>query len=154
MVTVNRYLKVCVCLVCVRVRVCVCVCVRLTACNCNGKSSECYFDPELYRASGHGGHCRGCADNTDGPNCERCLDDYYRDQSGDRCLPCGCSPVGEFPRLSSPASPALTLSHVPHSLSSTHSLLLSPLLHSDTHKFILSLTQANTLSPRVRGLEL
>ncbi|XP_030219656.1 laminin subunit gamma-1 [Gadus morhua] len=65
-------------------------------CNCNGKSSECYFDPELYRASGHGGHCRGCADNTDGPNCERCLDDYYRDQSGDRCLPCGCSPVGSL----------------------------------------------------------
>uniref|UniRef100_A0A7N9AR09 Laminin subunit gamma-1 n=1 Tax=Mastacembelus armatus TaxID=205130 RepID=A0A7N9AR09_9TELE len=62
-------------------------------CNCNGKSVECYFDAELYRATGHGGHCRYCADNTDGPNCERCLDNYYRDQSG-RCLPCSCSTVG------------------------------------------------------------
>lgn len=64
------------------------------ACNCNGKSSECWFDPELYRATGHGGHCQRCSDNTDGPNCERCLDDYYRDDTGDRCLPCNCSPVG------------------------------------------------------------
>uniref|UniRef100_A0A1A8F8P7 Laminin subunit gamma-1 n=1 Tax=Nothobranchius korthausae TaxID=1143690 RepID=A0A1A8F8P7_9TELE len=63
-------------------------------CNCNGKSSECYFDAELYRATGHGGHCRSCADNTDGPNCERCLDHYYRDTSGSRCLPCSCSTVG------------------------------------------------------------
>ncbi|XP_026061619.1 laminin subunit gamma-1 [Carassius auratus] len=63
-------------------------------CNCNGKSGECYYDPELYRATGHGGHCRNCADNTDGPNCERCLDNYYRDPSGQRCLSCGCNPVG------------------------------------------------------------
>uniref|UniRef100_A0A8C4DZT0 Laminin subunit gamma-1 n=1 Tax=Dicentrarchus labrax TaxID=13489 RepID=A0A8C4DZT0_DICLA len=62
-------------------------------CDCSGKSSECYFDGELYRATGHGGHCRNCADNTDGPNCERCLDNYYREQSG-RCLPCGCNTVG------------------------------------------------------------
>ncbi|KAM7399997.1 hypothetical protein PAMA_004607 [Pampus argenteus] len=64
------------------------------ACDCNGKSSECFFDAELYRATGHGGHCKNCADNTDGPNCERCLDNYYRDQSGSRCLPCGCSDIG------------------------------------------------------------
>lgn len=63
-------------------------------CDCNGKSAECYFDAELYRATGHGGHCRNCADNTDGPNCERCLDNYYRDPSGSRCLPCGCNSVG------------------------------------------------------------
>ncbi|KAM4556041.1 laminin subunit gamma-1 [Fundulus diaphanus] len=63
-------------------------------CNCNGKSSECYFDAELYRATGHGGHCRNCADNTDGSNCERCLDNYYREQSGGRCLPCFCSSIG------------------------------------------------------------
>lgn len=69
--------------------------VCLSACNCNGKSSECYFDAELYRATGHGGHCKNCADNTDGPNCERCLDNYYRDQSGSRCLPCVCNTVGE-----------------------------------------------------------
>ncbi|XP_059200059.1 laminin subunit gamma-1 isoform X2 [Centropristis striata] len=63
-------------------------------CDCNGKSSECYFDAELYRARGHGGHCRNCADNTDGPNCERCLDNYYRDASGSRCLACSCNTVG------------------------------------------------------------
>uniref|UniRef100_A0A674BX96 Laminin subunit gamma-1 n=1 Tax=Salmo trutta TaxID=8032 RepID=A0A674BX96_SALTR len=65
-------------------------------CNCNGKSAECYFDPELYRATGHGGHCRSCADNTDGPNCERCLDNHYRDRPGNRCLPCSCNPVGSL----------------------------------------------------------
>ncbi|XP_053362345.1 laminin subunit gamma-1-like [Clarias gariepinus] len=65
-------------------------------CNCNGKSSECYFDPALYRATGHGGHCRNCADNTDGPNCERCSDNYYRARSGQRCLPCSCNPVGSL----------------------------------------------------------
>uniref|UniRef100_A0A668VN11 Laminin subunit gamma-1 n=1 Tax=Oreochromis aureus TaxID=47969 RepID=A0A668VN11_OREAU len=63
-------------------------------CECNGKSAECYFDAELYRATGHGGHCRNCADNTDGPNCERCLDNYYRDPGASRCLPCLCNPVG------------------------------------------------------------
>ncbi|XP_030630034.1 laminin subunit gamma-1 [Chanos chanos] len=65
-------------------------------CNCNGKSAECYFDPELYRATGRGGHCRNCADNTDGPNCERCLDNYYREATGNRCLPCSCNPVGSL----------------------------------------------------------
>lgn len=65
-------------------------------CECNGKSAECYFDAELYRATGHGGHCRNCADNTDGPNCERCLDNYYRDPGASRCLPCLCNPVGSM----------------------------------------------------------
>ncbi|KAJ0012238.1 hypothetical protein NQD34_013213 [Periophthalmus magnuspinnatus] len=64
------------------------------SCNCNGKSSECYFDAELYRATGHGGHCLNCADSTDGPNCERCLDNYHRDHTGSRCLPCGCNSIG------------------------------------------------------------
>ncbi|KAK7944940.1 hypothetical protein WMY93_000668 [Mugilogobius chulae] len=64
------------------------------SCNCNGKSSECYFDAELYRATGRGGHCLNCADNTDGPNCERCLDNYHRDHTGSRCLPCGCNSIG------------------------------------------------------------
>ncbi|XP_062849994.1 laminin subunit gamma-1 [Trichomycterus rosablanca] len=65
-------------------------------CNCNGKSSECNFDPELYRATGHGGHCGNCADNTDGPNCERCLDNFYRSGPGQRCLPCNCNSVGSL----------------------------------------------------------
>uniref|UniRef100_A0A8C2ZDC0 Laminin, gamma 1 n=1 Tax=Cyclopterus lumpus TaxID=8103 RepID=A0A8C2ZDC0_CYCLU len=63
-------------------------------CDCNGKSSECFFDAELYRASGHGGHCTNCADSTDGPNCERCLDHYHREAGGSRCLPCSCNTVG------------------------------------------------------------
>nr|CAD27803.1 lamC1 [Tetraodon nigroviridis] len=63
-------------------------------CSCNGKSSECFFDGELYRATGHGGHCRNCADNTDGPNCERCRENHHRDLNGERCLACGCSAVG------------------------------------------------------------
>ena len=60
--------------------------------------------------------------------------------------------------VSSRAYPPQLRLRSPCHTSPTHSrpltLLLSPLLHSDTHKFILSLTQANTLSPRVRGLEL
>ncbi|XP_061549216.1 laminin subunit gamma-1 [Phycodurus eques] len=62
-------------------------------CDCNGKSSECYFDAELYRATGHGGHCENCADNTDGPGCERCVDRHYGRDDG-RCLPCACDAVG------------------------------------------------------------
>ncbi|XP_060686295.1 laminin subunit gamma-1 [Hemiscyllium ocellatum] len=63
-------------------------------CNCHGKSAECYFDSELYRATGHGGHCRNCIENTDGPNCERCRDDFYRQAPEAQCLPCNCNPVG------------------------------------------------------------
>lgn len=90
-----------------------------SACNCNGKSSECYFDSELYRATGRGGHCRNCADNFDGPNCERCLDNYYRESSGSRCLPCSCNSVGEWPLLAlshhaTPRRPFLSWSQIPH----------------------------------------
>ncbi|KAM9790659.1 laminin subunit gamma-1 [Syngnathus typhle] len=64
-------------------------------CECSGKSSECYFDAELYRATGHGGHCKNCADNTDGPRCERCLERHYRvPDERRRCLPCACNSVG------------------------------------------------------------
>ncbi|KFW86705.1 Laminin subunit gamma-1, partial [Manacus vitellinus] len=66
------------------------------ACDCNGRSQECYFDPELYRSTGHGGHCRGCADNTDGPHCERCRDSFYRRGSDQGCQPCSCNPVGSL----------------------------------------------------------
>uniref|UniRef100_A0AAY5F267 Laminin subunit gamma-1 n=1 Tax=Electrophorus electricus TaxID=8005 RepID=A0AAY5F267_ELEEL len=65
-------------------------------CDCNGKSGECSFDAELYRATGHGGHCQDCADNTAGPHCERCLENYYRDGSGQRCLACSCNTVGSL----------------------------------------------------------
>ncbi|KAH0618288.1 hypothetical protein JD844_017344, partial [Phrynosoma platyrhinos] len=65
-------------------------------CNCNGRSQECYFDPELYRSTGHGGHCTGCFGNTDGPNCERCRENFYRVGSEEACLPCSCNPVGSL----------------------------------------------------------
>lgn len=65
------------------------------ACDCNGRSQECYFDPELYRSTGHGGHCTGCSDNTDGAHCERCRDSFYRLGSEGGCLPCSCNPVGK-----------------------------------------------------------
>ncbi|KFP62450.1 Laminin subunit gamma-1, partial [Cariama cristata] len=66
------------------------------ACDCNGRSQECYFDPELYRSTGHGGHCTGCSDNTDGAHCERCRDSFYRLGSEEGCLPCSCNPVGSL----------------------------------------------------------
>uniref|UniRef100_A0A452H759 Laminin subunit gamma-1 n=1 Tax=Gopherus agassizii TaxID=38772 RepID=A0A452H759_9SAUR len=66
------------------------------SCNCNGRSQECYFDAELYRSTGHGGHCIGCLDNTDGANCERCRENFYRLGSEERCLPCNCNAVGSL----------------------------------------------------------
>uniref|UniRef100_A0A8C5QNT2 Laminin subunit gamma 1 n=1 Tax=Leptobrachium leishanense TaxID=445787 RepID=A0A8C5QNT2_9ANUR len=65
-------------------------------CNCNGRSQECYFDPELYRSTGHGGHCTGCIDHTDGPNCERCRENFYRQGSDEPCHPCHCNSVGSL----------------------------------------------------------
>ncbi|XP_022240109.1 laminin subunit gamma-1-like [Limulus polyphemus] len=58
------------------------------ACNCNGKSSTCYFDPDLYKETGHGGHCTNCQDNTEGPHCERCKENFF--MKGGRCTPCLC----------------------------------------------------------------
>uniref|UniRef100_A0A9J8BF91 Laminin, gamma 1 n=1 Tax=Cyprinus carpio carpio TaxID=630221 RepID=A0A9J8BF91_CYPCA len=89
------------------------------SCNCNGKSAECYFDHELYRATGHGGHCRNCTyftnfcffvrkmitqcDNTGrcsckpgvmGDKCDRCqckLGYFNLDpQNPQGCTPCFC----------------------------------------------------------------
>lgn len=73
----------------------VCVCAFVIGCNCNGRSQECYFDPELYRSTGHGGHCTGCFGNTAGPNCERCRENFYRIGSEEGCQPCNCNPVGK-----------------------------------------------------------
>ncbi|XP_026525046.1 laminin subunit gamma-2 [Notechis scutatus] len=70
---------------------------RREACNCNGKSRQCVFDPELLRRHGNGyrlgnGYrCLNCIDNTDGINCERCKDGFYRRSQQDRCMLCNCN---------------------------------------------------------------
>ncbi|NXC45508.1 LAMC3 protein, partial [Penelope pileata] len=66
------------------------------ACNCSGHSEECFYDPELFRSSGHGGHCRHCRDNTAGPRCERCRDGHYRWEERAPCQPCHCHPAGSL----------------------------------------------------------
>ncbi|KAL3871372.1 hypothetical protein ACJMK2_039377 [Sinanodonta woodiana] len=63
-------------------------------CDCKGMSEECYFDEELFRQTGHGGHCKNCRNNTDGPHCERCKVNHYVDAVHKQCVPCGCDPIG------------------------------------------------------------
>uniref|UniRef100_A0A8B9UBN4 Laminin subunit gamma 3 n=1 Tax=Anas zonorhyncha TaxID=75864 RepID=A0A8B9UBN4_9AVES len=65
-------------------------------CNCSGRSEECFYDPELFRSSGHGGHCRHCRDNTAGPRCERCRQNHYRWEPRAACQPCHCHPAGSL----------------------------------------------------------
>ncbi|KAM6047471.1 laminin subunit gamma-3 isoform 1-T1 [Theristicus caerulescens] len=65
-------------------------------CNCSGRSEECFYDRELYRHSGHGGHCRNCRDNTAGPHCERCRQNHYRWEPRAACQPCHCHPAGSL----------------------------------------------------------
>ncbi|NXF90538.1 LAMC3 protein, partial [Eubucco bourcierii] len=65
-------------------------------CNCSGRSDECFYDRELYRRTGHGGHCLNCRDNTDGPHCERCRQNHYRWEQRAACQPCHCHPEGSL----------------------------------------------------------
>ncbi|NXA02509.1 LAMC3 protein, partial [Nesospiza acunhae] len=65
-------------------------------CNCSGRSEECFYDRELFRRSGHGGHCRNCRDNTTGPHCESCRQNYYRWEPQGACQPCHCHPAGSL----------------------------------------------------------
>ncbi|XP_067209558.1 laminin subunit gamma-1 isoform X2 [Linepithema humile] len=66
----------------------------LSTCNCNGYSDRCYFDKELYKATGHGGHCLDCRANRDGANCERCRENYYQHPESNYCIACNCNEIG------------------------------------------------------------
>ncbi|NXS51981.1 LAMC3 protein, partial [Brachypteracias leptosomus] len=65
-------------------------------CNCSGRSEECFYDRELYRRTGHGGHCQNCRDNTAGPRCESCRQNHYRWEPWAACQPCHCHPAGSL----------------------------------------------------------
>ncbi|XP_014218984.1 laminin subunit gamma-1 isoform X2 [Copidosoma floridanum] len=67
---------------------------RALSCNCNGYSDRCYFDKELYKTTGHGGHCLDCRDNRDGANCERCRENFYARPEDGYCIACNCNEIG------------------------------------------------------------
>ena len=57
-------------------------------------SNECYFDEELYKKTGHGGHCVNCRDNRGGIHCEQCLPNHYINKRTNRCTACNCDETG------------------------------------------------------------
>ncbi|KAJ0061005.1 hypothetical protein NL108_004717 [Boleophthalmus pectinirostris] len=79
-------------------------------CNCHGKADECYYNQTVadlflsldargeYRG---GGVCVECRDNTDGVNCQSCVQGYYRPEEvgpeeDNPCIPCSCDPKGSL----------------------------------------------------------
>ena len=52
----------------------------LSACKCNNHAEKCHFDPSLFAASGNrtGGVCDDCQHNTEGRNCEYCIEGFYQ----------------------------------------------------------------------------
>lgn len=72
------------------------LCPSLAECNCSGRSEDCVFDMEQYRSTGSGGRCVSCRDNTDGPHCERCRENHYRESAEEPCLPCNCNINGNL----------------------------------------------------------
>ncbi|XP_071807655.1 laminin subunit alpha-2-like isoform X1 [Asterias amurensis] len=77
-------------------------------CNCHGHSDTCYYDERVAMAHQSldihgnyegGGVCVNCRDNTDGVNCEMCLDGTYRPlgiepNDPQPCVSCDCSTIG------------------------------------------------------------
>ncbi|CAL7933589.1 unnamed protein product [Xylocopa violacea] len=73
-------------------------------CNCFGHSDECIYDPEvdekhlsldIHGNYEGGGVCTNCRDNTEGINCNRCMEKFYRPRdkplnATDVCQPCQC----------------------------------------------------------------
>ncbi|CAB3984009.1 Hypothetical predicted protein, partial [Paramuricea clavata] len=64
------------------------------ACECNGLAETCEFDERLYQRTGKGGRCIDCRNNTGGPHCERCRENYHRETEEEECKACNCDPIG------------------------------------------------------------
>ncbi|CAL4059747.1 unnamed protein product, partial [Meganyctiphanes norvegica] len=74
-------------------------------CNCHGHSEDCLFDDEvnknrtsldIYGIYEGGGVCQNCRHNTEGINCDRCKDKYFRPYGKELddtyvCQPCQCN---------------------------------------------------------------
>ncbi|XP_033492838.2 laminin subunit alpha-3-like isoform X1 [Epinephelus lanceolatus] len=73
-------------------------------CQCFSHAFDCYYDPEVEKRRASldtfgrydgGGVCINCQHNTDGVNCEQCLEGFYRPygvppESPSGCIPCRC----------------------------------------------------------------
>ena len=59
--------------------------IFISECECNEHATKCYFSPYLYEATGNrtGGVCENCMHNTEGTNCEACLEGFYEDPALD-----------------------------------------------------------------------